>query len=339
MGSKTLLKFVASYVSKRQFSSTSTAFKFNQPPSANDLQRPAGIASFMRLPVQETTDGLDACFWGLTLDSGASNKAGTRHGPRQIRAESAQLKFCNGLGAAPFDSLQVADVGDLPMCMYNLPQACQQIKEGTAKLIENGCKTLTMGGDHTITYPILQAFKEKYGPVGLIHIDAHTDTGDTMMGAKIAHGTPFRRAVEEKLIDPHKTVQIGLRGTSYTPDDMQWGIDQGFTVYPATECWHKSLVPVMEDVRKLMGDMPVYVSFDIDALDPSFCPGTGTLEIGGLTSIQGLEIVRGCKGLNVVGGDVVEVSPPYDFQGQTAYTAANLLFEMLCILPGVQYKK
>ncbi|KAJ8310111.1 hypothetical protein KUTeg_011976 [Tegillarca granosa] len=183
-------------------------------------------------------------------------------------------------------------------------EACQDIKNHFLKLIQNGCKPLALGGDHTMTYPILQAIKEKYGPVGLVHIDAHADTSDTMLGEKIAHGTPFRRAFEEGCLDGNR----------------------GFRVIRADECWHKSLTPLMSEVREMMGDKPVYISFDID----------GTPEIGGLTSIQGLEIVRGCKGLNIVGGDLVEVSPPYDTTGTTALVGANLLFEMLCVLPGVK---
>jgi agmatinase len=246
-------------------------------------------------------------------------------------------EFNKETGAQPYNSLQVADVGDVRLRMYDLPKACIDIKDAFAELISNGCKTLAIGGDHTITYPILQAYKAKYGPVGLIHVDAHADTGEHMMGCPIAHGTPFRRCVEEGLLDCKRVVQIGLRGTGYNVGDLKWGMDQGFRLVPARHCWHKSLEPLMEEVRQQMGDGPVYISFDIDALDPSFAPGTGTPEIGGLTSIQALELLRGCRGLNIVGGDLVEVSPPYDTTGNTALVAANLLFEMLCILPGVKY--
>ena len=157
-----------------------------------------------------------------------------------------------------------------------------------------------------------------------------------MFGEKIAHGTPFRRAVEEGLLDDKRCVQIGLRGTGYAADDFDWPRQQGFRVVQAEECWYKSLTPLMEEVRAQIGDGPVYLTFDIDGLDPAFAPGTGTPEIGGLTTIQALEIIRGCRGLNLVGCDLVEVSPPYDTSGNTALTAANLLFEMLCVLPGVE---
>ncbi|KAI0243067.1 Agmatinase, mitochondrial [Lamellibrachia satsuma] len=180
--------------------------------------------------------------------------------------------------------------------------------------------------------------QERYGPVGLVHIDAHSDVQQHASGCKILHGTPFRRAVEESLIDSHRTVQIGIRGSALSMDDIEWTLEQGFRVVPAHHCYHKSLTPLMEEVRDKMGDGPVYISFDIDALDPSYAPGTGTPEIGGLTTVQVLEIIRGCRGLNVVGGDLVEVSPPYDQSGNTALTAAIFLFEMLCVLPGVKYQ-
>ncbi|XP_022338288.2 agmatinase, mitochondrial-like [Crassostrea virginica] len=314
------------------------ATKYNEPLSGNAMPRSGGIASMFRLPVQTDTQGLKACFVGIPMDIGASNRSGTRLGPRQIRTESALIRKTNiATGASPFDSFQVADVGDVSFNLYNLPKACEDIRRHYQRLISDGCIPLTLGGDHTISYPILQAMKERYGPVGMVHIDAHSDTSDTMLGEKIAHGTPFRRAVEEGCLDPHRVIQIGLRGSTYSLGDYDWAKEQGFRVVMAEECWHKSLTPLMSEVREMMGDRPVYISFDIDGLDPAFAPGTGTPEIGGLTSIQGLEIVRGCRGLNVIGGDLVEVSPPYDMNGTTALTGANLLFEMLCVLPGVKY--
>ncbi|NXA68686.1 SPEB protein, partial [Mohoua ochrocephala] len=192
------------------------------------------------------------------------------------------------------------------------------------------------GGDHTITYPILQALAAKHGPVGLVHVDAHTDTGDTALGEKIYHGSPFRRCVEEGLLDCSRVVQIGIRGSSYDPDPNEYCREQGFRVVPAEECWMKSLEPLMREVRAQMGDKPMYISFDIDGLDPAYAPGTGTPEIAGLTPGQALEIIRGCKGLNIVGCDLVEVAPMYDVSGNTALLGANLLFEMLCVLPGVK---
>jgi guanidinobutyrase len=196
-----------------------------------------------------------------------------------------------------------------------------------------------MGGDHTIVLPILRAMAKRHGPVGLVHIDAHTDINDTMFGEPIAHGTPFRRAVEEGLLDCSRVAQIGVRGTGYQADDFDWSRQQGFRVVQVEECWHRSLDPLMAEIRTQIGDGPVYLSFDIDGLDPSFAPGTGTPEIGGLTIWQGMEIIRGCHGLDVVGCDVVEVAPIYDVSGMTSLVAANLLYEMLCVLPGVEYRR
>jgi guanidinobutyrase len=240
--------------------------------------------------------------------------------------------------AAPFESLQVADIGDVPINTFNLLKSVDIIEKFyTDKIVKHGAIPLTLGGDHTIALPILRALAKKHGPVGMVHIDAHADINDDMFGEKIAHGTPFRRAVEENLIDGNRVVQIGLRGTGYSAEEFDWSTEQGFRVVPAEECWYKSLTPLMAEVREKLGDGPVYLSFDIDGIDPAFAPGTGTAEIGGLTSTQGIEIIRGMRGLDVVGGDLVEVSPPYDPFGNTSVLAANLLFEMLCILPGVRY--
>ncbi|XP_062449695.1 guanidino acid hydrolase, mitochondrial [Rhea pennata] len=310
---------------------------FNVPPSAEVVARPAGVCSMLKLPVQASTEGLDAAFIGVPLDTGTSNRPGARFGPRHIRAESVMLRCCNpSTGAAPFDSLLVADVGDVNVNLYNLPDSCRRIREHYGKIVASGCVPLTLGGDHTITYPILQAVAEKHGPVGLVHVDAHADTGDVALGERIYHGTPFRRCVEEGLLDCRRVAQIGLRGSSFALDPYKYSREQGFRVVPVEECWLKSLAPLMEEVRKQMGDKPVYISFDIDGLDPAYAPGTGTPEIAGLTPAQGLEIIRGCKGLNIVGCDLVEVAPMYDASGNTALLGANLLFEMLCVLPKVK---
>ncbi|MGY9013283.1 MAG: arginase family protein, partial [Rhodobacterales bacterium] len=177
-----------------------------------------------------------------------------------------------------------------------------------------------------------RAIRNKFGPVALVHVDAHADINDEMFGEKIAHGCPFRRAWEDNCLINNKVYQIGLRGTGYGPDDFDWARQQDWTVIPAEECWYKSLAPLMADIRSKIGDAPVYLSFDIDSLDPAYAPGTGTVEVGGLTSTQALEIIRGMAGLNVIGGDLVEVSPPYDPTGNTALIGANFLYEMLCAL-------
>ncbi len=303
------------------------------------MPRFGGFASMMRLPTQADAEGLDVAFVGVPLDIGASNRSGARLGPRQIRDESRMIRPYNvATRAAPFESLQVADIGDVPINTFNLLKSVDIIEKFyTDKIVSHGAIPLTLGGDHTIALPILRALAKKHGPVGMVHIDAHADINDEMFGEKIAHGTPFRRAVEENLIDGNRVVQIGLRGTGYSAEEFDWSTEQGFRVVPAEECWYKSLTPLMAEVREKLGAGPVYLSFDIDGIDPAFAPGTGTAEIGGLTSTQGIEIIRGMRGLDVVGGDLVEVSPPYDPFGNTSVLAANLLFEMLCILPGVRY--
>jgi guanidinobutyrase len=310
--------------------------RFNQPLGGNEMPRFGGPGTMMRLPAQATAEGLDACFVGVPLDIGTSNRSGTRFGPRQIRAESALLRPYNmATRAAPFDGLQVADIGDVATNPYDLEKSVAIIEAAYDAILVHGCRPLTLGGDHTLTLPVLRAMRRRHGPVGLIHVDAHADINETMFGERVAHGTPFRRAVEEELLDTGRVVQIGLRGTGYAADDFDWPRRQGFRVVQAEECWHRSLATLMAEVREQVGGGPVYLSFDIDSLDPAFAPGTGTPEIGGLTVMQGLEIVRGCRGLDLVGGDLVEVSPPYDPAGTTALVGANLLFEMLCVLPGV----
>ena len=309
----------------------------NQPLSGNAMPRFAGPGTMMRLPAATSPVGLDVAFIGVPLDIGTSNRAGARFGPRQIRAESALLRPYNmATGAAPFDALQVADLGDVPINTYSIPKSIDIITSFYDEVLAAGCIPLTLGGDHTIALPILRALAKCHGPLALVHVDAHADVNDEMFGEPVAHGTPFRRAVDEGLLVCDKVWQIGLRGTGYAADDFDWPRRQGFTVVPAHEVWYQSLAPLMAQVRERIGpSTPVYISFDIDGLDPSFAGGTGTPEIGGLSVPQGLEIIRGCRGLNVVGGDLVEVAPPYDPSGNTALLGANLLYEMLCVLPGV----
>ena len=313
--------------------------KFNQPIGGNDMPRFGGIATMMRLPHVPNAKDLDVAFVGVPFDIGTSNRSGARFGPRQIRSESCLIRPYNmATRAAPFDSLQVADIGDVAINTFNIDKSMAIIESAYDNILAQHCKPLTMGGDHTIALPILRSIAKKYGPVGIVHVDAHADINDTMFGERIAHGTPFRRAIEEKLVDPKRMVQIGLRATGYAADDFDWPREQGVRVVPAEDCWYKSLKPLMSEVREQLGVGPVYITFDIDGLDPAYAAGTGTPEIGGLSIHQGLEIIRGCRGLEVVGGDLVEVAPAYDTTGNTALTAANLLFEMLCVFPGVKYR-
>lgn len=309
----------------------------NQPLGGNEMPRFGGPATMMRLPVHGTASGLDACFVGVPMDIGTSNRPGTRLGPRQIRDESRMLRPYNMVtGAAPFDHLQVADIGDVPINTFDLKKSVEIIEAHYHQIIAEGSVPLTLGGDHTLTWPVLRAMKAAYGPVALVHVDAHADINAHMFGEQVAHGCPFRRAWEDGCLRSDRVFQIGLRGTGYAPEDFDWGREKGWTVIQADECWHRSLGPLMDRVRASIGDAPVYLSFDIDSLDPAFAPGTGTVEPGGLSSWQALEIVRGCAGLNLVGADLVEVSPPYDSSGNTALLGANLLYEMLCSLPGAK---
>ena len=256
--------------------------------------------------------------------------------------KSAPSRYCYGLTicgpAAPFDSLQVADIGDVPINTFDLKDSVRRIEAFYDDMLRHDVRPLTLGGDHTLSLPILRAMAKKYGSLALLHIDAHADINSHMFGEEIAHGTPFRRAFEEGLLDADHVFQIGLRGTGYTAEDFDWASERGFQVVQAEQLWHQSAAPLMDQIRQQIGARPVYLSFDIDSLDPAYAPGTGTPEIGGLTSIQALEIIRGCRGLSLVGADLVEVSPPYDINGNTALLAANLLFEMLCVLPGVTYR-
>ena len=310
-----------------------------QPLSGNEMPRFGGIATFMRLPGNTDPADLDVAVVGVPFDIGTSNRPGARFGPRGIRDESVLLRPYNmATRAAPFDSLRIDDTGDVASSPYDLLAAVEAIEAHFDELLGHGVVTAAMGGDHTVVLPILKAMAERHGPVGLVHIDAHTDVNDTMFGSKITHGTPFRRAVEAGVLDCDRVVQIGVRGTGYEADDFDWSRRQGFRVVQAEECWHRSLEPLMGEVRDQVGGGPVYLSFDIDGLDPAFAPGTGTPEVGGLTVPQALEVIRGCRGLELVGCDVVEVAPIYDTSGTTSLVGANLLYEMLCVLPGVDYR-
>ena len=313
-----------------------TKTRLNQPLSGNEAPRFAGPATFMRLPAQTISSALDVAIVGVPFDIGTSNRPGARLAPREIRDESRLLRPCNlASGVCPFDSLQVADIGDVPINTYNVAKSLHIIECFYKDIFVCQSMPISLGGDHTIVLPILRAAAATHGPLALIHVDAHADSNDAMFGEAYTHGTPFRRALEENLIDPEHVVQIGLRGSGYSADEFNWGRDQGFRIIEAQECWHKSLAPLMHEVALLIGKRPVYLSFDVDGLDPAFAPGTGTPEPGGLTSAQGLEIIRGCAGLNVIGTDVVEVCPPFDLSRNTSLLAANLAFEMLCLHPNL----
>jgi guanidinobutyrase len=309
------------------------------PISGNDLARFSGPQTFMRLPEVKSAADLDVGFIGIPMDIGTSWRSGTRMGPKQLREQSAMIRPYNiQTGAAPFDALYCADLGDVPINTFSLSDTIRLITDTYDAHLKNDFIPMGLGGDHTMTLPILRSIAKKHGPVALVHVDAHADVNDEMFGERETHGTVFRRAYEEGLIVADKVHQIGLRGTGYTADDFTEAAGWGFNQYIAPTLWHKSLSPLANDIREQIKDMPTYITYDIDSLDPSFAPGTGTPEIGGLTTMQAMELIRGLRGLNIVGCDLVEVSPPYDPSGNTALTGANLMFELLSILPDVPYR-
>lgn len=311
----------------------------SMPISGNDLARFSGPQTFMRLPAADSATGLDVGFIGIPMDIGTSWRSGTRFGPKQLRQESAMIRPYNiQTGAAPFDALECADLGDIAINTFSLADSIRIIEESYLAHLRHGILPMTLGGDHTLTLPVLRAIAQTHGEVALVHVDAHADVNDEMFGERETHGTVFRRAYEEGLITADKVFQIGLRGTGYTAEDFEEAAAWGFNQYLAPNLWHQSLAPLAAEIRDRIGDQPVYITYDIDSLDPAYAPGTGTPEIGGLTTAQAMELIRGLRGLRIVGCDLVEVSPPYDPSGNTALTGANLLFEMLSILPGVPYR-
>ncbi|MEL7125248.1 MAG: agmatinase [Pseudomonadota bacterium] len=311
----------------------------NQPISGNDLARFSGPGTFMRLPSVADLSGLDVAVLGIPMDIGTSWRSGTRFGPKQVRAESAMIRPYNiQTGAAPFDGLQVADIGDLAINTFSLSDSLRIIAESYGAILNHSVVPMAIGGDHSITLPILRAVAAKHGPVALVHVDAHADVNDEMFGERETHGTVFRRAYEEGLTAPEKTYQIGLRGTGYTAEDFTEAAGWGFQQFLAPELWGRDLSTIGAEIRRDIGDAPTYITYDIDSLDPAYAPGTGTPEIGGLSTAQAMQLIRSLRGLNVVGCDLVEVSPPYDTSGNTALVGANILFELLCILPGVIYR-
>lgn len=305
----------------------------NQPVDAALVPRYAGLATFMRLPYAPSPEGLDVALFGIPWDGGTTNRAGARHGPREVRSQSSLMRRVHHVsGTEPFTLANVADVGDLPVNPIDLADALAKIQAGVERIVAAGAIPLGIGGDHLTTLPVLRAVA-RTRPVGLIHFDAHSDTNDTYFGDNpYTHGTPFRRAVEEGLLDPKRTVQIGIRGSIYTPDEHAWARAQGMRVIAMEECAARTPADIMAEARRIAGLGPTYVSFDIDCIDPSMAPGTGTPEIGGFTTREAQAMVRGLAGVTIVGADVVEVAPPFDVAGLTALAGATMAFELLCVI-------
>ena len=308
---------------------------FYQPVDAALVPRFAGHSTFMRLPAVDSAAGLDIALVGIPWDGGTTNRAGARHGPREVRNQSSLMRRANHhTGIAPYDLAAVADVGDLPVQPIDLMAGLAQIEAGIAAICAAGALPLSVGGDHLTTLPVLRAIHKAHGaPLGLVHFDAHSDTNDRYFGDNpYTHGTPFRRAIEEGVLDPRRIIQIGIRGSVYEIDEHGWAREQGVRIIYIEEFAKRGPDEVMAEVRALMGDGLTYVTFDIDSIDPSMAPGTGTPEIGGLTTREAQAMVRQLSGLNIVGADVVEVAPPFDVGGMTALAGATILFELLCVM-------
>ncbi len=301
------------------------------PIDAALVPRFAGLPSFMRLPVLTDPSQVDVALVGVPFDGGTTNRAGARHGPREIRNQSSLIRRINANGIAPFDRLRVADLGDCPVNPIDLADSLARIEQFFRCISEAGAVPVTVGGDHLITLPILRALAKQ--PLGLVHFDSHSDTNDRYFGDnRYTHGTPFRRAVEENLLDPKRCVQIAIRGTYYHETDFDFARDAGFRIITMEQVMDRGIEAVMTETRDIIGTLPCYVSFDIDSLDPAFAPGTGTPEIGGLTTREAQRALRRLGGCRIVGADVVEVAPPFDPTGLTAYAGAVMMFELLCAI-------
>lgn len=300
------------------------------PVDAAAVPRYAGPATFARLPRIDEVPDADLAILGVPFDSGVTYRPGARFGPAHIRESSRLLRpFNPALGLSPFASLQVVDAGDLTVNPFDIAEAIGAIERGARGLLERAPRLLTLGGDHTIALPLLRAIAGLHGPIAVVHFDAHLDTWDTYFGAAYTHGTPFRRAFEEGLLDPSGCLHVGIRGPLFDADDLANDARVGFQVVPAAEVDALGAGGLAERIADRVRDRPVYVSIDIDVLDPAFAPGTGTPEAGGLTSRELLAVLRSFPRLSVVGADIVEVAPAYDHAQVTGIAAAHVGYELL----------
>lgn len=310
---------------------------FFQPVSGMDLPRFAGVPTFMRLPGM-TEDhpryrDVQMGLVGVPWDGGTTNRPGPRHGPRQLRDYSTMIRAMNPVtGINPFALQNWADLGDVPPNPVDIQDSLARVTSFYSALRAQGIIPMTAGGDHLISLPILRALSDD-GPLGLIQFDSHTDLFDSYFdGQKFTHGTPFRRAVEEGLVDPKRFVQVGIRGTAYNIEDIEWGEAQGIRIIRIEEFFERGIKDVMAEVHEIVGTAPTYCTYDIDFVDPAYAPGTGTPEVGGPNSFQAQQVIRELQGVNLIGADLVEVSPPFDPAGNTAWLGVSLMFELMCIL-------
>jgi len=308
---------------------------FFKPISGFDLPRFAGVPTFMRLPhvsldearIQDVEIGIIGVPW----DSGTTNRPGPRHGPRQLRDASTMIRAEHPVsGVRPYERLNCADLGDVSINPADIEDSMNRITTFYKKVLEKGIKPLTAGGDHLTSLPVLRALADK-GPLGMIHFDSHTDLFHSYFdGTMFTHGTPFRRAVEENLLDPKRVVQIGIRGTQYDSEDLDFANSVGIRVIKIEEFFDRGIQDVMAEAKEIVGEKETYVSYDIDFIDPAFAPGTGTPEVGGPNSYEALKVVRELSGVKIVGADMVEVSPPFDTSSNTAFLGVSIMFELLC---------
>jgi guanidinopropionase len=299
----------------------------------HEMLRFTGIPTFMSAPVAESLERLDIALAGVPFDGGVTLRPGARHGPREIRNQSSLMRSVHHVSRInPYQLCRIADVGDVQLGhLYDLDRAIGEIESFYAAIHAAGVAPLSAGGDHSITFPILKVLAQER-PVGLVHVDAHTDTWAAFKGSKYHHGAPFRLAVEQGLVDPRRAIQIGIRGAQNTSEGWDFSLASGMRVVFIEEFTRLGVDAVIEEMRRVVGDGPVYVSFDVDGLDPVYAPGTGTPEVGGLTTIEAQALLRGLRGLDLVGGDVVEVAPPFDPSGNTALVGATMMYEILCPL-------
>jgi guanidinopropionase len=318
---------------------TETNDTFFQPVSGFDLPRFAGVPTFMRLPHvppgHARFDDVDIGLIGVPWDSGTTNRPGPRHGPRQLRDASTMMRAQHPTsGMRPFEAAACADLGDVGPNPADIMDSMERITAFYHGVLDAGIMPLTAGGDHLTSLPVLRAVA-RGGPVGMVHFDSHTDLYHSYFGGTMyTHGTPFRRAVEEGLLDPKRVVQIGLRGTMYDTEDRDFAAANGIRLILIEEFHARGPEDVMQEALEIVGDGETYVSYDIDFVDPTFAPGTGTPEVGGPNSYQALQVVRALDGLNIVGADMVEVSPPFDSSGATAFLGVSIMYELLCVMAG-----
>ncbi len=291
------------------------------------------IPTFMRAPLATEFDDVDIAMVGVPFDGGTTNRPGARHGPREIRNMSSLMRAIHHVTRVnPYELCKVVDAGDVPFHrVFEIEAVMDDIRDYYARLHAKNVVPLSAGGDHSITYPIFGAIATDQ-PLGMVHIDAHTDTWDEFLGCKFTHGAPFRRAVEDGLLDPKRTIQIGIRGAQNTNEGWDFSIESGMRVLFMEEFAEIGVDKVIAEARRIVGDGPTYISFDVDGLDPVYAPGTGTPEVGGMTTIDAQKLLRGLRGLDLRGGDIVEVAPPFDPSGNTALVGATMMYEVLCLL-------